>query len=307
MVALSIPVIYVELRLERNGNNDYLMYKMKYDELLTRNKNSDILVIGTSHGGHGIVPSLLKVSGHSVYNFCFDGAPPSFNYDLYTKVIAKYYTKPRLIIYDVSSFMFDKQMERKFSDEYKYMPARMNFEISGSGSSIMMPYDYLRITHESDIYKALLSTFKDKKLDRLQIKYYDNGFVPNQTEFFLNEQKTAVVNKREEMESFDKLVRYIKSQQVPVIFVETPDYTPGIKHAESARRTNGLIKAYADINSIPFLNYNEEFKSDINDQQGLFSDENHLNSQGARTFSSRLKDDIDKLIAAKQVSLRISR
>jgi hypothetical protein len=297
LVILSVPIAYTEYRLRHNLNNDYVSYKNKYDEMFRDKTGSDVIIMGTSHGAHGIIPDIVKMAGHSTYNFCLDGAAPSFNYDLYTRVISIYYAQPRLVIYDVSSFMFDsRRLGRTFSSDYKFMPLSVGFCGPDNHSGpLIMPYEYLRITHEQDLYKALTNSYKDKKLDNLQIEKYDNGFIPNEKKFTAHNQPFPTVNAPKEIKSFDNFIQLLLSHNISVVFVETPDYAPEVKDIGVVKKNNLLISSFAKKHSIPFLNYNEELKSDINGDKKYFSDQDHLNYLGARTFSGMLAADLQKL------------
>ena len=306
LVLAGLPVSYAEYRIRHTVNNDFLAYKYRYDEIFNHKTKSDVLILGTSRGAHAIIPKIVAIDGHETYNFCFNGAAPSYNFTLYKDIISKYYPKPKLIIYEVNSFMFDsKLLWRTMANDYKYMPMSKAYEISQSNSaSIMMPYDYLRITHESDIFRALKLSFNNKKFDNILIGYYDNGFVPDQTNFNPNDRVTEIVNNRREMDKFAALVQLIRSQQIALLFVETPEYlaeSPSVTGAAAAN--NAWIRRYAKAQSIEFLNYNESLRSPINGDQSLYSDPGHLNHSGARAFSRTLSTAIKGLTASNRIDL----
>jgi hypothetical protein len=288
---LSGPIAYIEYRIRHTVNNENLAYKYRYDELFQNKTKSDILVIGDSHGAHGIIPAIAQSDGHKMYNFCFNGASPSFNSDLYD-IISNKYPKPKLIIYEVSHFMFDgKVLWRRINHDYKYIPTTYS-------SLASMPYNHLEITHEYEVFSALKLSLNKKTFSNILIQDYDNGFVPNETSFApdsnSNSYKMSVSQK--ETACFEQLISRIKSQKIMIIFVETPEYMQGDSgYSYIVKRNNALIKQYADKYSIPFLNYNDERASYVNASKVFFSDPGHLNFLGARTFSKVLHSDIDRL------------
>lgn len=301
LILISIPVLYTEYRIRHNIANDDLPYKYRYNEMFANKKKSEVLVLGTSHGAHGIIPGALKLNGHTTYNFCFNGASPSFNYELYKNIISNYYTKPKLIIYEVNTIMFDnKILNRNMERDYMYMPVTKAFEHKWKYyTSIMMPYDFLQITHEDDVFRALKRSFKNKRSDNILLQFYDNGFVPFESEFKADGRVTEVINNRIEMEMFTKLIQLIKSQNIELVFVDVPVCTTEFKYNNNANKNNSLIKSFADKSSISFLDYNGSLRSPLNDDKRFFSDPGHLNYLGARTFSEKLSSDINKLKLSK--------
>lgn len=298
---VSVAVLAIEYRIRHDINNDFMAYKYRYDELFNNKTNAELLIIGTSHAAHGIVPRNINVNGYEVYNFSFNGAGPSFIYDLYKNIINPYYTKPKLIIYEVNWFMFDSKIFwRKISQDYKYMSSENVFKITNNNlSTVMMPYDYLRITHESDVFRAVKSSFKHRKFDNILIDHYDNGFVPNETSYNTDNSSFEVHNNATEINCLETLAALIKSQKIPLVFVETPEHLNDRKSVNLITENNKLISSIAKKHGIEFLNYNDGLKSNINSNKRYFSDPGHLNYLGARTFSNMLSKDINNLIITK--------
>jgi hypothetical protein len=200
--------------------------------------------------------------------------------------------------------MFDsKKLWRKRSDDYKYMSAKNVFELTKKDlNSVMMPYDYLAITHESDIFSSLKETLNTNTFNNILIEHYDNGFVPYETNYKKDETyKNTTVDKRE-LESFIDFVRLTKSSQIPFVLVETPEYLND-ENLDGLSRNNKIISTIAAKYNIPFLNYNDSLTSHINNDKLYFSDTGHLNYCGARTFSHVLSKDINDLIRKKTIRL----
>src|SRR6185295_4731084 len=53
----------------RFGKNYYNHYELQYKELVTPKKKIDGIILGTSHGTHGIRPEVLDSLGIGFYNF----------------------------------------------------------------------------------------------------------------------------------------------------------------------------------------------------------------------------------------------
>ena len=306
LLLVSVVVIAIEYRLRHHINNDNLAYKYRYDEMFNNNTKSDVLIFGASHASHAIIPKKINISGHKVYNFAFNAAAPNFNYNLYKDIVNVHYTQPKLIIYSVNWFMFDsKKLWRKRSDDYKYMSSKNVFELTKNNiSSVMMPYDYLLITHESDIFTSLKETMNTDIHNNILIDHYDNGFVPYDANYITDLKKKDIHNDNKEIEGFIMFVNFIKSKHIPLIFVETPEYLKEAK-INNVINNNIIISNIAEKYNIPFLNYNNSLTSYINYDKQYFSDQGHLNYLGARTFSDVLSKDINDLIIKKDVSLQL--
>lgn len=305
LALVSVPVLAVEYRLRHDINNEFLSYQYRYDELFNNRTNAELLILGTSHAVHGIVPDKIRVGGYRVYNFAFNGAGPSFEYFFYSNMLARYYPKPKLIIYEVNSLMFDTRIFwRRFSQDYKYMSMKNAFDVSKTDfSTLMLPYDFLRITHEDDLYKALKATFNKKKIDPIKIEYFDNGFVPYEKSYTIENVFDQVHNSTAEIDYLDKLTSRITADAIPLVFVQTPEYSKDILSVSAKTENNKLISSIARKYGVIFLDYNDALSSAVNREKQYFSDPGHLNYLGARTFSGMLSRDINKLLQSKQLVL----
>ncbi|MBQ4354543.1 MAG: hypothetical protein IJC71_06585 [Clostridia bacterium] len=97
-----------------------------------------------------------------------------------------------------------------------------------------------------------------------------------------------------EWTAFTALMEKFKEDGVEVIFVEIPEYNA--KNAGSRKKYNEKIAAYAEENGIPFLNYNMELKSEINDDHTNYSDWGHMNLAGSTKFSEILGEDLKEVL-----------
>ena len=95
--------------------------------------------------------------------------------------------------------------------------------------------------------------------------------------------------------AFITLLKQFKDDEIPVVFVMAPEYLPG-RNAPQFDRMADIIKGIADERIIPFLNYNKELISEINEDYSCFSDWGHLNDAGAHIFSRKLYGDLNKIL-----------
>jgi len=121
------------------------------------------------------------------------------------------------------------------------------------------------------------------------------GFVPWENNFGGHHAGTARTNfKTEEEAAFLKLLKQFKDEDIPLVFVMAPEYLPG-REAPQFERMTEIISQIAAERGIPFLNYNTELISEINEDYTMYSDWGHLNGAGAHKFSKMLYEDLNKI------------
>ena len=92
---------------------------------------------------------------------------------------------------------------------------------------------------------------------------------------------------------FELLVNEFLENESKVILINTPEYTKARKPNDKAFET---LRDFSKKKNIPFLDYNEDYSSDINNIDTLFSDLLHLNRFGHAKFSLKLKKDLMPII-----------
>ena len=98
---------------------------------------------------------------------------------------------------------------------------------------------------------------------------------------------------KDQQKIFENLINTFIKEGIELIFINPPAYnSSGIKYKNS-----GLQKYYDSIcvsNNIPFLQYNTERRSYINNDKKYFNDGGHMNYAGSSEFSRMLKNDLEQ-------------
>ena len=134
--------------------------------------------------------------------------------------------------------------------------------------------------------------------DGFVLSAFYKGYVPWEQEFGGWSAGEARCGKRSldtERNSFISLLEQFKNEGIPVVFFMTPEYLPGRDAPQFDEMTdmiNGIAKDY----NIPFLNYNTDLESSINNDATCYSDWGHLNDKGAQAFSKKLYEDLNKIL-----------
>lgn len=279
-----------EYFLRKNLSNEDSVNVYKYRDVFRKDQPTDVFVMGNSQSAYGIVPSLLVLPGLTIHNYSFSGACPSFNYELYSNYLRRYQKKPKLIIYAVSWFMFDSSRNwRKLAYDYQFLPTGVDiWKIS--------PYERLYLSHQSDVLNKIFRNNKKNKHDsNILIHHYDSGFVPLDGTY--NGEltiKPKITNSAYQLAHFEKFIKMVQRDGGKILFIETPEYLPGIR-CESRVPNERLLRSIARANDIAYINYNEERRTDLNFSHRYFGDWTHLNHIGAKRFSRILSSDINAL------------
>jgi len=270
----------------------YDYYKLTYDELFRPMVNADIVILGASHGTHGINPKAFESYNHNVFNFCLNGANPIFT-DKWYELFIRYYNRPSVIIYEVNWFMFDSAwMNRKFEQDSKYFPVD--------------EFIQQLVDRTNDVNQLVRNRYKILKLGnkyqlfvkgdiKVQYDKFYNGYVPQ-----IDVKGPVIVkiakNNEDQISKFIELVDKIKSTGIKFVFVQAPEYIPG-RQSPLIESNNRLLREIASKRGILFLNYNDENKSYINYSEEMFYDWGHLNERGSNIFSDKLSKDLNKYIS----------
>ena len=152
-----------------------------------------------------------------------------------------------------------------------------------------------RLLTEADL---VLPTYQHKTLydkDRNITSEYYKGYIPWDVPFSGGTTTVGCVHNRGEWRKFEKLLDQFEEDGIKVIFVECPEYT-GWQSTDREIHNKELAEL-AESRGIPFLNYNAELASDLNDDNRNYSDWGHLSKRGSTAFSKVLAEDLKPVLA----------
>ena len=303
-IILSVVLLLMIVINYRFGKNYYNHFELQYNEIVEPKKKIEGIILGTSHGTHGIRPEMLDSLGFGFYNFSMNGGNPEFYWNWYTNIFAPLHPRPAYCIWATDWFLFDTLwVWRQYEQDSEYFPDSIFYANVRSGDYNTHSLVLNRIPFTK--YKS----FKDvpnlfRKYDESQyiISKYKDGFVPywpKKIERFRN----RYVNKLKDFYKispwqqhfFEMLVHRMMSEGIKVILINTPEY--GSKSVEYEKIiAYDYLESFAKKNGISFINYNLGKRGSINDNKDMFTDWGHLNDNGSKWFSVILRSDLDSVM-----------
>jgi hypothetical protein len=307
------------LLAEERANEDYEIldhYDGQFQEIYEKRVNAEYVIIGTSHFTHGVTPEELEASGKSFFNFALNGSNPSYYVWWYNEVFKpNNYPKPKAVIFGVDWFMFDTDwLWRKPDFDYRYLrelPDSLDTDANryeGKWYDLNALFEYA--TNRFPLFSSrsrVIDLFLPEEKEKPEKRYYKTpdgfvlsafykGYVPWDVDFGGGSAGTARTHfKEKERESLLSLLDEFREEEIAVVFVMAPEYLPGRKAPQFEEMYDILIEIAEDY-GIPFLNYNTDLISEINDDHTCYSDWGHLNDKGAHLFSAKLHADLSDIL-----------
>ena len=124
---------------------------------------------------------------------------------------------------------------------------------------------------------------------------YYKGFIPWEVWYGGGESSARSNDTEEQWDALTTLLDRITADGIKLIFVELPEHLDG-RTARRFEQNNARLAELAVKYGAEFLNYNDELKSEINDEVSNFSDWGHMNTKGSTVFSKVLGKDLKPIL-----------
>lgn len=265
----------------------------QFHEVFHADHPAETIVIGSSTAVHGYDPSII---GSDFFNFGLMGAQPHFYREWY-QIFKRYYPAPKTVI--VSLDWFSGGANRA--------------NIQGNDLTLVENSRYLSFHVLVPLFWQANMSDKGKMLTNMirilgigpDIKYffvhrndsamagYDRGYMPLDGSIDLSQhmQRTFTASGAF-LTDLAALLDDIQAQGSRVILVQMPIYQP-----HTITNLDGSVfQKIATERGIPYLDYNAEHASALNEDAAMFGDWSHLNREGSRVFSTQFRHDIAPLL-----------
>ncbi len=255
--------------------------EIKFEELFNPSIKADIAIFGSSKLKRALDPKILEGDNISVYNFGIEAASPEYTYNWYTNFFREYYPNPRLVIMDINWAMFTEFSFRKIEQDSRFYPVS----------------EFINLTIHSSNWKesllkrtALLNRAKDCN-ELTELTY--NGYTP-----YPKTDKPKVLPYPELSDNFDtqleflkKLIYKIKEDNAEVVLLIMPELLrEEIKKEDVFEKNMNFLLRDLEKEKVLTLDYRNLIEADT-----MFYDLEHLNMEGAKIVSQKLKDDLLRL------------
>ncbi len=269
-----------------------------WNDLYNGKINSDIVIYGTSRALKHISPKMLSDSfGLTAYNLGINGHSFRSEYFRHT-LLLKYNKKPSLIIQTLDVTSFEKNSDLYNPDQFlPYMLNNNEMEkriFNGFGL-----FDYklpiVRFYGKKEAFSEVLRILIDPGKN-IPVKY--RGYKPWDlswtNDLLLAQEKFGSFEVKSDssiVHLFESYLQECRVQNIPVVFVYTPEYIEGQDFVKNRSEIINIYKRLSLKYDIPFLNYAND---SISYKKEYFYNSGHLNKTGAEVFTGRLITDLRK-------------
>lgn len=254
--------------------------------------DSDVLIIGSSRAEHHYVPNVMKQSlSLSVFNCGVDGSFFLYQTAVIQHVIQRYL--PKLIIWDVEPIVFMKGVNDV--DDVSRLSRLNSFYDTDS-----YIHDIIQIKSEFEKYKMYSMTYRYNYhihdfFDALSTKKNKlNGYKPlyGTDKTLAQPEKRQIENiyYQENVELFKRILELCSQKKVPLVISFSPRFTDD--NAFDTIQYKKLFEVANEYN-VPIINFYHH--PDFMFNPTLFKDVNHLNDDGAKLFTERFCEELEKL------------
>jgi len=269
--------------LYKNSNSG-LCYQENY---IMNKTNQDIIIYGASRASYHYMPSIIENSlKMSCYNAGREGSGIYYHYGVLLNTVKRYIPKIIILEIDLADIYdggigFSKEILKEHYPFYNL--------VSEEFDSLIITQKYQKILIESNLYKYNTKFFQILKGNIYSKKDSDKGF-KSLTDTFNHSIKLYSGELKMDLDKIHCIEKFIKKARESgsqVVLVVSPIFSKMPTSSFSP-----LIALSAKYKTI-FLNYSDD--STFLSNRGFFSDEFHLNVEGARYFSSKIATELKTL------------
>jgi hypothetical protein len=296
LLPVTIVLYYTEVQL-RKIPNSYSKKKLNLEKEIS---NAEVLVLGSSQALHGIDPTYFSIKGINAANIS-----QSLYYDkeiLKTEIYNA--NKLKYLIITLSYFTYFYEIHNSLEswrDLYyqKFWKLNTNTEITKWDAK---NYSYIALYTPLKTAKYATSNFNVDLAPTLKT----NGYIPllnkKSIEFISDQEgkkRVSLHNSIIKIDNFEHTISYLnemieiaKTKKIEVVIVTPPVYKTYYENCNEklVMANDHLTQSISNFNNIKYFDYLKDKRFDKND----FYDNDHLNMQGAKKFSSIINSEILK-------------
>lgn len=261
-----------------------------YAVLFDHRADARLQLWGTSHTLHGVNPCAMGAEGEKLRNFALNAATPTF-YRAWYADWRRYHAPPARVYLGLDPLFCTRfPWSRQYEQDSAFWPWGRFIErlMAPDEGAATAAWNRLALIRRRDDLQDRLAGVRSRFPNA-----WDQacaGFVPLEplagpggpgpTAFKVDD---AFVD------DLRRLLQILRADRVELVGFQTPEFRAQVHgYAPQNRRLLAVVREFG----VPFLNYNVELASDLNDDPTLFNDAGHLNARGAKRFSRRFATDL---------------
>jgi len=296
LLPLTIILLYTEVQLRKMPNS----YSKKKLNLEKQIGNAEVLVLGSSQALHGIDPTYFSLKGINAANIS-----QSLYYDkeILKREIDKAKNLKYLII-TVSYFTYFYEIHNSL-ESWRDLYYQKFWKLIPNAETTIWDaknYSYIALYTPLKTAKYATSNFNVDLAPTLKT----NGYIPlinkKSIKFISDQQgkkRVSLHNSIIKIENFKHTIAYLneiieiaKTKNIKVVIVTPPVYKTYYENCNEklVMANDHLTQSISNYDNIKYFNYLKDKRFDKND----FYDNDHLNLQGAKKFSSIINTEILK-------------
>ncbi len=287
---------FIVFSVEYSLHNDDNVYTVKNKNFLEKIHDIQILVLGSSHALFGI--SAKTLSEHA---FNMSNVSQSYNYD--AEILEKYLDKMdnlKVVILPISSFSFNLKLGFEHPEDfrkyyYKYfmdiVPGEINFD-EGLGKNFLQNYF---LTFALGFMRSMQDIYLDGITAKID-KVGDYHATIGNANYFDEIGKSAAARHKKPLILADRLADFIKiktlldAKGVKLLLVVTPTLAAYNMYYPDNIMDKFCKQILQDLEVESQYLFSDFYSKDKGYVPSDFHDPDHLSNQGAKKFSTRLRD-----------------
>lgn len=274
-----------------------------WNKILNGNVNTDLVILGSSRGCVSYNPEVFKeVTGMSTFNLSFDAGAYNLQ-DIKYNIYLEKNIKPKVIIQNIDLTHFG--VSKKLPEYFQFLPYMSNSLISNGFSGFdeyLTNYKYIPLLKYNQNKRFLvkgLTSFFGINHSMPQTK---DGYISKNVKFKrdnhnllrLKQSKYMGLKNTEGLKDVKSSIKKQASDNTTVFVVWAPEFKDRLFYSNPlSKNIKAEIKSLANNSNIYFLDLSND---SISVNSNYFYDTFHLNSLGSNLFSTKVADQINKIL-----------
>jgi hypothetical protein len=295
LVIIAYPAdVFLSQRLKYS--NGYAAGELEvWKDLVDHKINADVVIYGSSRACHHINPSIITDSLKvEAYNLGMTGH--RFHMHQLRHDLLLEYSQPKLIIYSLDLFSFQKRKGLYNPDQF--LPYIRNNETI---SERIKGYEgYTAADHQIPLLRfygkkaAIVHVFKSffRKWPPSRVKGFE-GLNRAVTANFDTLSPGVIKLDTQAVREFEKFIADCTARNIRVLLVYSPEYVKAQHITKNRAEVIGLYRTISERTKVPFIDYSQH---PISFDKKNFADQTHLNARSANAFTALLVKEIRPLL-----------